>query len=94
MQWEEYLTGVNGSDCALHNDHGKAIQSRENADNLLKRRELSDHVQEHGNERANAEEHCRNNSIALPCPFRQNESFGTFAPDDRAKCTKDEERQG
>lgn len=86
------LTGINGSNRALNDNNRKTVQSCQESDNLLQCRELSYHVQEHGNERAETEEYTRNHSIALPRPFGQDETFWAFAPDNGAKCTKYQER--
>lgn len=86
-------TSVDGRDDAFHNDDREAVQSREEVDHLSDGRQFRHHVQEQGQHRHEAEVDGRDDSIALPGPFRQDKALRTLAADDGAEGGEDEERQ-
>mgnify|MGYP003624093959 CR=1 len=90
---EKQPTCVDGGHSTLHDNNWQSVQAREESDDLLQCRELRYHVQKHGDQRASAEEEPCDCSIPLSCPFRQNETLGAFASDDRSECAEDQQRQ-
>lgn len=90
--YEAAPTGIDCGDSAFHNDYRESVQSSKQCYDLLKCRKFSYHVQEHGDECAHAEEQSGHGSITLARPLGQDKAFWTFAPDDRAQGSKDEER--
>jgi hypothetical protein len=87
-------TRVDGGDGAFDDDHGKTIETCQEVDDLLERGELSDHVQEYGNQSACAEKQACDGAVALPRPFCQDEAFGTFPSDDGSEGAKDQKWEG
>lgn len=50
MRGSVVLTGVDGCNGALHDDHRKSIQTSQGVDDLLERRKFGHHVQENRDE--------------------------------------------
>lgn len=87
------LTGVHGRDDALHDEDGQAVEPRQGVDRLADGRQLRHHVQEHGDERQEAQPQRRGDAVPLAHPLGQDEALGALAADDGAERGKDEQRE-
>lgn len=87
------LTSINGRDYTLNDHDGQRVKASQSLNDLSDSRQLTNHVQEQGNERHEAQIQHGDDAVSLTSPLREDETLGASSPDDRTKISKDEHGQ-